>query len=224
MLAAVADAGVAVIVLAAGSGTRLGSDGPKALLPVGGVPMVTRAVRTARGAEIVVAAPPGEEQRVRDAVADEADVRVVTGGPTRQASVRAALGAVSPAAEVIVVHDAARPFATSDLFASVIASVEAGADGAVPVVAIPDTVKRIRGGEIVATEDRVELGLAQTPQAFRASVLREAHAAAEAADVDLTDDAAVLEWAGRRVIVVPGEPGNFKITTAADLERVGADG
>lgn len=224
MLPAVADARVAVIVLAAGSGSRLGSDEPKALLPVGGVPMVTRAVRTARGAEIVVTAPPGEEQRVRDALADEVDVRVVTGGLTRQASVRAALGAVSPAVEVIVVHDAARPFATSDLFASVIASVKAGADGAVPVVAIPDTVKRIRGGEVVATEDRVELALAQTPQAFRASVLREAHAGAEAANLDLTDDAAVLEWAGRRVIVVPGEPGNFKITTAADLKRAATHG
>jgi 2-C-methyl-D-erythritol 4-phosphate cytidylyltransferase/2-C-methyl-D-erythritol 2,4-cyclodiphosphate synthase len=105
----------------------------------------------------------------------------------------------------------------------VVALVE-GVDGVVPVIPISDTIKRIRGETVVATEDRAELGLAQTPQAFRASVLREAHAKADAAGVDLTDDAAVLEWAGYRVSVVPGEPGNFKITTPADLERADARG
>jgi 2-C-methyl-D-erythritol 4-phosphate cytidylyltransferase len=214
----------AAIVLAAGSGSRLGSDVPKALVKVAGVPMVTRAVRAATAVAdlVVVAAPAGEEEPVRGALDGGQGVSVVTGGPTRHASVRAALERIPPDRELIIVHDAARPFATPGLFESVIAALVAGVDGVVPVVAISDTIKRVRGGTVVATEDRAELGLAQTPQAFRASVLREAHADAAAAGVDLTDDAAVLERAGRRVVVVAGEPGNFKITTQADLERAGA--
>jgi len=217
---------VSAIVLAAGSGSRLGSGEPKALLAVAGVPMVVRAVRSVASVagEVVVAAPAGSEDRVREAFGAAGEVRIVTGGPTRQASVRAALEAVSPECEIIVVHDAARPFATTELAATVISMVARGDDGAVPVVAIPDTVKRVRGGQVFATEDRSELGLAQTPQAFRASVLRRAHARAEAAGLDLTDDAALVEWAGHRVAVVPGEPGNFKITTVADLERAGTHG
>jgi len=217
---------VSAIVLAAGSGSRLGTGAPKALLAVGGVPMVVRAVRSVAvlATEVVVAAPAGSEERVRDSLVSAGEVRIVTGGPTRQASVRAALEAVSLGCDVIVVHDAARPFATTELTATVISVVVGGDEGAVPVVAIPDTVKRVRGGQVVATEDRSELGLAQTPQAFRASVLREAHARAEAAGLDLTDDAALVEWAGHRVAVVPGEPGNFKITTVADLERAGTHG
>jgi 2-C-methyl-D-erythritol 4-phosphate cytidylyltransferase/2-C-methyl-D-erythritol 2,4-cyclodiphosphate synthase len=222
----VAERRVSAIVLAAGSGSRLGSDEPKALLAVGGVPMVVRAVQSVAtiADEVVVAAPPGSEERVREALAAANEVRVVTGGSTRQASVRAGLMAVSPGCEIIVVHDGARPFATTELAATVVSEVVRGNDGAVPVVAIPDTVKRVRGGQVVATEDRSELGLAQTPQAFRASVLREAHARAEAVGLDLTDDAALVEWAGHRVAVVPGEPGNFKITTMADLERAGTHG
>jgi 2-C-methyl-D-erythritol 4-phosphate cytidylyltransferase/2-C-methyl-D-erythritol 2,4-cyclodiphosphate synthase len=211
----------AAIVLAGGSGSRLGSDLPKALVKVAGVPMVTRAVRAATAVAdlVVVAAPAGREESVRRALDRSPEVLVVAGGGTRQASVRAALERIPTDRELIVVHDAARPFASPGLFESVIAAVVAGVDGVVPVVAISDTIKRVRGGTVVATEDRTELGLAQTPQAFRASVLRKVHAEADAAGVDLTDDAAVLEWAGYRVSVVPGEPGNFKITTPADLEK-----
>ena len=216
----------AAIVLAAGSGNRLGSDVSKALVKIAGVPMVTRAVRAVAAVTdlVVVAAPAGEEGLVRDAIDGGSGVRVVTGGPTRQASVRAALELIPTDREVIVVHDAARPFATGELFGSVVVALVEGVDGVVPVIPISDTIKRIRGETVVATEDRAELGLAQTPQAFRASVLREAHAKADAAGVDLTDDAAVLEWAGYRVSVVPGEPRNFKITTPADLERADARG
>ena len=214
----------AAIVLAAGAGHRLGSDVPKALVKVAGVPMVTRAVRTAAAVAdlIVVAAPAGDEEPVRRALDGGSGARVVAGGPTRQASVRAALESIPSDRELIVVHDAARPFASRALFEAVVAAVVAGIDGVVPVLAISDTIKRVQAGRVVATEDRAELGLAQTPQAFRARVLREAHAHAASAGIDLTDDAAVLEWAGRRVAVVPGEPGNFKVTTPADLERAGA--
>jgi 2-C-methyl-D-erythritol 4-phosphate cytidylyltransferase/2-C-methyl-D-erythritol 2,4-cyclodiphosphate synthase len=115
-------------------------------------------------------------------------------------------------------HDAARPFASPDLFTTVFSALESGADGAVPTVPVADTVKRIRDGEIVATEPREELRLAQTPQAFRVGPFLDAHERAAAAGVDLSDDAAVLEWAGYRVVSVAGEPGNVKITTGHDLE------
>lgn len=213
-------------MLAAGSGSRLGSnDGLKAVVEVAGVPMVRRAVRTAASLVdlVVVTAPPGREEPIRAALAG-LDACVVAGGPTRQASVLAALEAVPADRDVVVVHDAARPFASPELFASVIEAVQAGADGAVPVVSIHDTVKRVRNGVVVATEDRSELMLAQTPQAFRASVLRESHERARSAEKEVTDDAALVERAGHRVVVVPGEPGNFKITTTADLERAGARG
>jgi 2-C-methyl-D-erythritol 4-phosphate cytidylyltransferase len=214
----------AAIVLAAGAGSRLGADGPKALVTIAGVPLVASAVAAATAVAdlIVVAVPPGEEDRVRDALAGGPELQVVTGGSTRQASVRAALDHIPVDREVVVVHDGARPFATPMLFESVIAALVAGIDGVVPVIAISDTVKRVRGGTVVATEDRAELGLAQTPQAFRASALRAAHADADVAGLDFTDDAAVIEWAGRRVAAVPGEPGNIKITTPADLERAGS--
>jgi 2-C-methyl-D-erythritol 4-phosphate cytidylyltransferase/2-C-methyl-D-erythritol 2,4-cyclodiphosphate synthase len=187
-----------------------------------GVPMVARAVRPAAGLvdEVVIAAPIGKEEVVRESLTD-LEVVVVTGGPTRQASVRAALEVVSPECGIVVVHDAARPFATKELFATVIGAVVRGSDAAIPVIEIADTVKRVRAGEVVGTENRAELGLAQTPQAFRADVLREAHERAAEAGLDLTDDAALVEWAGYRVVAVPGEPGNFKITTTADLDRAG---
>jgi 2-C-methyl-D-erythritol 4-phosphate cytidylyltransferase len=222
----VAHTRAAAIVLAAGSGSRLGSaDNPKALLEVQGEPMVTRAVRTAASLVdlVVVAAPPGHEETIR-AVLAGLDASVVAGGSTRQASVLAALDAVPADRDMVVVHDAARPFATPELFASVIEAVQTGADGAVPVVSIHDTVKRVRNGVVVATEDRSELMLAQTPQAFRASVLRESHERARSSGVVVTDDAALVERAGHRVVVVAGEPENFKVTTAADLERAGMRG
>jgi len=179
--------------------------------------------------EVVVAAPPGSEGDVMAALADlDHGIAVVTGGATRQASVAAGLAAVRPDARIVVVHDAARPFASPELFASVIEGVAAGADATLPVLALTDTVKRVRGGAVVGTEPRGELGLAQTPQACRADLLRAAHERAAEAGVDFTDDAGLLEWAGATVRIVPGEPGNFKITTLLDLlradELLGASG
>lgn len=211
------------MVVAAGSGTRLGR-GPKALLTIGGRPLVAVAVERALTAPsiagVVVVAPPGYEDRVRESLASVAGSSVVvTGGETRQGSVAAGLNAVDAQVDVVVVHDAARPFASADLFTAVVDSVLAGADAAVPVLPLVDTVKHVRDGSIVGTEPRDGLALAQTPQACRIELLRDALAKAEESGLDFTDDAGLLEWAGATVRTVPGEPGNFKITTALDLAR-----
>ncbi|HZP90218.1 MAG TPA: 2-C-methyl-D-erythritol 4-phosphate cytidylyltransferase [Actinomycetota bacterium] len=210
------------IVLAGGAGERLGERTPKAFVPLGGRPMLVHAATAALACpavgSIVVAAPEGFEDLAHATLEGVGAHAVVTGGGTRQASVRAALEAVPAEAGAIVCHDAARPFARPELFAAVLEAL-AEADGAVPVLPVPDTVKRVRGGLVLRTEPREELALAQTPQAFRAPALREAHRRAAEAGIDLTDDAAVLEWAGFRVRAVPGDPGNFKITTPDDLAR-----
>ena len=214
---------VAVIV-AAGAGSRLGGDEPKALLTIGGRPLVAVAVQRALAsssiASVVVAAPPGFEERVREMLAPIAgSIVVVTGGPTRQRSVVAGLNGVDAHVEVVVVHDAARPFASPALFTAVVGAVLAGADAAVPVLPLVDTVKRVRDGSIVGTEPRDELALAQTPQACRIELLRDGLAKAEESGLDFTDDAGLLERSGASVRTVAGEPGNFKITTALDLVR-----
>jgi 2-C-methyl-D-erythritol 4-phosphate cytidylyltransferase len=215
---------VVAVVVAAGSGTRLGGDVPKALRTIGGRPVVAVAVDRALASPsidaVVIVAPPGSEDAVREMFAGSSDpVIVVTGGSTRQRSVAAGLDAVGGHAEVVAVHDAARPFASSALFAAVVHAVEAGADAAVPVLPLVDTVKRVQDGTIVRTEPRDGLALAQTPQACRLDLLRAAIAKAEASDLDFTDDSGLLEWAGASVRTVDGEPGNVKITTASDLAR-----
>jgi 2-C-methyl-D-erythritol 4-phosphate cytidylyltransferase len=139
--------------------------------------------------------------------------RVIAGGPTRAASVRRGLVAVPESADVVVVHDAARPLASRELFRAVVDAVVAGADGAIPGVAVVDTVKRVRAGCVVETLDRSDLVAVQTPQAFRAEVLRRAHDG----DPEATDDAGLLEALGSRVVVVPGEYHNLKLTSPDDL-------
>ncbi len=130
---------------------------------------------------------------------------------------RSGLAAVPATAEIVCVHDAARPLASAELFARVVAAVRAGADGAVPAVAVTDTIKVVdEHGDVVATPDRSTLVAVQTPQAFRAEVLRAAHAAGS----DDTDDAAAVERHGGRVVTVPGEPWNRKITERDDLDWV----
>ena len=143
----------------------------------------------------------------------------MAGGTTRQRSVAAGLSAVDPTATVVAVHDAARPFASAELFTAVVDAVIAGADAAVPVLPLVDTVKRVRDGAIVGTEPREELAFAQTPQACRADLLRDGLEKAERSELDLTDDAGLFEWMGAVVRTVPGEPWNFKVTTAQDLAR-----
>jgi len=215
--------GAIVILLGAGAGRRLGgAAAPKALLPIGGRPILAVAAAAAaassRIAALVVTFPLGWEAEARaDVEAVAVPTRFTEGGETRQASVRAALEAIPQDAEVVAVHDAARPFASPDLFDRVVEAVTRGADGAVPVLPIADTVLRVRGDLVDGAEPRDELALGQTPQAFRASVLREAHAKAEAAGAAFTDDASLLRWAGHEVRAIDGDPENTKITTLADL-------
>jgi 2-C-methyl-D-erythritol 4-phosphate cytidylyltransferase len=198
------------IVVAGGHGARFGS--PKQFEPLGAArpTLVERAVTTTAAAcdRVVVVLPPGREWS--GAPVDAA----VPGGARRSDSVRAGLAAVSDDADVIVVHDAARPLASVGLFRAVIDAVRSGADGAVPALALSDTVKRVEGDRVVETVARDGLATVQTPQAFAAAVLRAAHATGR----DATDDSALVEAAGGAVVVVPGEPENLKVTTPADLE------
>jgi 2-C-methyl-D-erythritol 4-phosphate cytidylyltransferase len=195
------------IVVAGGTGSRFGT--PKQFEMIGGARLVDRAVEAAASAcdDVVVVLPNGFAW-------DGAPVSAaVAGGASRSASVRAGLAVVPTVATIIVVHDAARPLASRELFVSVIEAARRGADAAVPALHVPDTLKRIEGDRVLETVARDGLAAVQTPQAFRAEALRAAHAAGS----DATDDAALIEAAGGRVVVVPGEPANLKVTTPADL-------
>ncbi len=195
------------IVVAAGSGNRFGAQ--KQFVALNGVRLVDRAVTTATAVcdHVVVVLPPGEQWTGPPVTG------VVVGGATRSASVRAGLASVDADADIVVVHDAARPLASAELFSAVVDAVRGGADAAVPGVPLPDTVKRVVGDRITATVPRDDLVAVQTPQAFRSSVLRSAHADGG----DATDDAALVEDAGGIVVLVAGDPRNIKITANADL-------
>ncbi len=201
------------VVVAGGEGRRFG--GPKQFEPLGGRRVLDWAVAAARAVvdDVVVVLPP---HVLADPSYPPGATRVAAGGATRAASVRAGLALVPEDVEVVLVHDAARPFASPALFQAVLEAVHAGADGAVPGMPLADTVKRVQGADVVATLPRDELVAVQTPQAFRAAVLRRAHRGAPEA----TDDAGLLEAIGARVVVVPGEPRNLKITGAEDLGRL----
>jgi 2-C-methyl-D-erythritol 4-phosphate cytidylyltransferase len=206
-----------VVVVAAGGGHRFG--GPKQFAEFGGRPLVDWSLDAARSvADGIVLVVPADVARRPDPDAHGADV-VVAGGATRSASVRAGLAAVPAEADVIVVHDAARPLASSALFRGVVDAVAAGAAAVVPGLAPADTVKRVDAGhDVVATVDRDGLVMVQTPQAFRAEVLRRAHAAGG----DATDDAGLVEAQGTTVRVVPGDRRNLKVTTPDDLDMARA--
>lgn len=203
---------IVAIVVAAGLGERFGA--PKQFLTVGDQRLVDRAVAVAGAAcdEVVVVLPEG---RVWDGAPVAA---AVVGGRTRSDSVRAGLAAIAPDAEIAVVHDAARPLATPELFELVIDAVRAGADAAVPALPVADTLKRVDGDQVVGTVDRDGLVTVQTPQAFLVAALRAAHAG----DGDATDDAALVEAAGGTVVVVGGDPRNLKVTNVADVAVVEA--
>ncbi len=200
------------IVVAAGEGRRFGAQ--KQFEPLAGRIVVEWSIEACRSvAQQVVLVLPAS--RLADerlcALADE----VTVGGASRAESVRAGLSVVPESASIVVVHDAARPLASPALFHSVLAALEPGVAGAVPGLALSDTVKRVRAGYVLETLPREELVAVQTPQAFRADELRAAHAAGGEA----TDDAALLEALGQTVRVVAGEEANIKLTTPADLER-----
>lgn len=200
------------VVVAGGTGTRFGT--AKQFESIAGTRLVDRAVETTAAAcdEVVVVVPDAFRWDGPPVAA------AVVGGATRSASVRAGLAAVAPSATIVVVHDAARPLASPALFDAVIGAVRRGADAAVPAVPVPDTVKRVDGDEVVETVARDELVVVQTPQAFRADALRAAHTGG----ADATDDAALIEAADGRVVIVPGERANLKVTTPADLVMAAA--
>ena len=206
---------VAAVVVAGGRGVRFG--GPKQFSVVAGETVAAHSVRATRSVAqfVVLVVPEGSSS------SDQGADVVVAGGETRADSVRAGLRAL-PECDIVIVHDAARPLASTQLFAAVVEAVEGGADAAIPGVDVTDTVKRVvrRDGQTIVegTVDRSDLVTVQTPQAFRRSVLERGHATRDHA----TDDAALVEAAGGTVVVVTGDPHNVKITEPADLARVAA--
>lgn len=214
---------VAVLVPAAGLGTRLGPGTPKALREVAGESLLAHAVRRLATAPsvgcIVVAAPVGAAGQVANSLGHITWVRlhVVDGGQTRQESVAAALWATPDPYSIVLVHDAARAFAPPDLVERVATAVRDGHDAVIPVLPVVDTIKQVGGdGYVTATPPRATLRAVQTPQGFRRSVLEQAHRAAGDSLV-ATDDAALVERIGARVFCVPGSEAALKITNPADL-------
>lgn len=239
---------VAALVPAAGRGERLGGGLPKALREIGGIPMLVHAVRSLLAAPsvglVVVAAPAEHLERIRallaaggvdgvgcadgdgvgcgDGDGDGVGCAVVAGGPTRAHSVRRALAALPAGgdADVVLVHDAARPFVPASVVEAVVAAVRSGHDAVVPVLPLPDTVKRVApDGRVLETVTREHLYGAQTPQGFRPGLLRAAHRDDQPT---ATDDAVLVERMGLPVWTVPGSEQAFKVTTPADLVRAEA--
>jgi 2-C-methyl-D-erythritol 4-phosphate cytidylyltransferase len=213
---------VGVLVPAAGRGERAGEGAPKQFRAIAGVPMLLRSIRPfaqhPRVRTIVIALP-------ADAAADPPAwlapvlgerLRVVAGGATRAASVRAALAALEPACQIVLVHDAARPFVSPAEIDGVIAAAERGA-GALAAIPVSDTLKRSADGRLVAqTAPREGLWRALTPQGFPRSLLERAYQAAGDA-LDATDDAGIVEALGAPVVLVPGRTTNIKVTTPEDF-------
>ena len=207
----------------------MGGDVPKALMPLGGRPMLLWSLDTIRAsplvAGVVVVAPPGREKSMRALVAGSgAPVTVVPGAASRSESVREGLGAVPRTAERVLVHDAARPLVSDALIAEVLGALD-GVDGAIAAAPVVDTLKRADAeGLIGGTVAREGLWAAQTPQAFHALVLREAIAAAERAGTlaASTDCASIVEAAGGRVRLVASVAPNPKVTTPADAVQAHA--
>ena len=201
------------LLVAAGSGERLGADRPKAFVTLGGKPMFQWSLEAMDEAgidDVVIAMP-------REMVVFSAEgAIVVAGGAARSESVRNALEAST--GDPVVVHDAARPLAPVELFRRVLAELESsGADGVVAAAPVADTVKRARDGDVVETLDRASLWAVQTPQAFRREALEGALDVDDDVLAAATDDAWLVERAGGRVRVVEGPPENLKVTTPADL-------
>jgi 2-C-methyl-D-erythritol 4-phosphate cytidylyltransferase/2-C-methyl-D-erythritol 2,4-cyclodiphosphate synthase len=213
----------AVLILAAGSGTRAGGAIAKQYQLIAGKPLLRHTLEAFCGHpevdSVQVVIPPGEEAGF-GAVAAELDInRPVAGGATRQDSGRLGLEALAPAPpRNVLIHDAARPFVSASLISAVLAGLKEN-DGAVPAMPVTETLKRAPQGRIAGTVDRAGLWAAQTPQGFRYGPIREAHRRAAAAGLNhFTDDAAVAEWSGMAVIVVPGEQANIKLTTSEDMQ------
>ena len=215
------------LLAAAGTGERLGADAPKALVELAGRPMAWWSLRALAAAshveDVVIVAPSGYGQQLEALAADAApslEARAVSGGATRSDSVSLGLAAAGEA-DVVVVHDAARPLVTADLFDRCISQLASwGCDGVVAAARAIDTVKEAgAGGRVIATRERSRLWAVQTPQVFRVRALEGAFAAGDLGRA--YDDAQLVEAAGGDVRIVEAPRQNFKVTTPHDL-RVAA--
>ncbi|WP_439564075.1 2-C-methyl-D-erythritol 4-phosphate cytidylyltransferase [Microcella sp.] len=219
---------LAIVVVAAGSGTRLGLAQPKAFVPVGGRPLLEHALEGVfaqpENAQVVVVAPASHRaeaaaigHRVAGAAKDA--LTVVTGGDSRAASVAAGLAAVAAGVEVVLIHDAARALTPPDVFTRVVQRVRAERVGVIPALPVVDTIaRRDAAGAVLGQVDRSELAAIQTPQGFPLAAYRAA-VAAIAPGAEHTDDASVFAAAGHPVVTVLGDDRAFKVTTPWDLRR-----
>lgn len=210
-----------MVLVAAGSGDRLGFPIPKALVDLCGRSILDRSIAAFAGqpelTEVAVVAPPAAAETIASTIRASCPLPavVVPGGLTRSDSVRRGLAALSNSSEFVLVHDAARPLVPAALIAAVISALVAGAEAVIPVLPVADTVKRVAEQRVLETLDRTELCRVQTPQGFRTDLLRAAYAAAP--ELIATDDAGVVEAYGVKVSTVPGDEAAFKITTPHDL-------
>src|SRR3954470_18511450 len=215
----------AAIIVAAGRGLRAGTGGPKQYRMIGGRSVIARAMEPFCGHPQVFAVQPvlnpDDIAMFNEAVCELRYQPPARGGATRQASVHAGLEALAAdAPDIVLIHDAARPFVTRALISRAIDAAEA-TGAAVPAIPITDTIKQVgASGHVEATPDRARLRIAQTPQAFRFDVILDAHRrAAQDGRNDFTDDAALAEWAGLTVATFEGDPANMKLTTPEDFIR-----
>jgi 2-C-methyl-D-erythritol 4-phosphate cytidylyltransferase/2-C-methyl-D-erythritol 2,4-cyclodiphosphate synthase len=215
----------AAIIVAAGRGLRAGSGGPKQYRSIGGRTVISRAMEPFCSHPQIFAVQPvvnaDDAAMFSQAVSDMCHQPPTSGGSSRQASVRAGLEALASASpDIVLIHDAARPFVTAALISRAITAADA-AGAAVPAIPVTDTIKLIdQFGHVEATPERARLRIAQTPQAFRFDVILDAHRrAAHCGRSDFTDDAALAEWAGLTVATFEGDPANMKLTTAEDFVR-----
>jgi 2-C-methyl-D-erythritol 4-phosphate cytidylyltransferase len=211
------------VLVAAGRGDRLGAERPKAFVRLGDLPLLAESLRRLDRCDlidgVVLVVPPEWEQPailLAEELGASKVAACVAGGQTRSESVRVGVAEVPDEAAVIVVHDAARPVLPEDVIQRLLEALALGFDGAVPGVPVADTVKRVQDGAVAETLVRDELIAVQTPQAFVASILR------AAVGGEGTDCASLVEAAGGRVAVVPGDERLLKVTTSADLDRVAA--
>lgn len=213
---------VAAIVPAAGLGVRLGSGAPKALRALAGEPLLVHAVRSLLAAgevdELILVVPADGVDAVRSLLADRERhgqrMVVVAGGASRRESVAAGLQALDTGADLVLVHDAARPLVPPEVVSRVVTALRSGAAAVVPVLPVADTIKRVVADRVVETVDRTTLRAVQTPQGFERAVLERAHAEVRS---EVTDDAGMVEELGLAVQVVAGHAEAFKITHPFDL-------
>lgn len=204
----------AAIIAAAGSGERFGATLPKALISLGNRTLIEHAVAALAPitSEIVICAPAGYEKQIQELVGS--DITVVVGGTTRSDSVRAGIAALSGKNKYVLVHDAARALATTELAQRVLTSLEKGEVAVIPGLELIDTVKSVDAqGHVTSTPDRTTMRRVQTPQGFELDTLKKAHASG----ADATDDGALVEALGHKVLIINGEERALKITTPTDL-------